>query len=1341
MNFANHLCTIYHPVYALSVRIKFGNHTTIVNYQTYRQQLFKVYWALANIEQMAVLGPVCVVLFLKLLIFSNLANAGGKMKDMNLNSTENFTIECDSLVTGSLCDSLTLSQIAGNSTQATHVYIDIKIPQLLLSGTVEFEYHESVTITGRSTVISCQERNSGLMFANVTEKVTVVNIVLTNCGHTDGKLMYYYAFCLLQCRDIYFNNVSAVKNRGTAVSIQNHQGGTVYFSNCSFIENSIASDENNENRGGGGIYIGDFDHDPSIPTMYYFIKCRFVGNIPHTRFYYYLYTNEVGQSISGYGRGGGVFLSFQSKLTNIEAAFTECIFSGNKGFLGGGLAVVIQGDEKERTGNISVTVNNSLFEANGCSSENQTGHGGGAHLCFSTKSRLKLSHNRIYFTNVTFSRNCAAIGGGVYFYSNHRESKKELNSIIFENCTFIENKAYIGTALVFTPNIFDRLTEGFLLVPILKYCRFMSNVHIQSKTAFSTGTLYSSQYTIKFTGHTMFYNNSGTALYIVNGLADFSVGNVTFLSNRGVRGGALALIGKASLIVGRKGNYSFINNTAVDRGGAIYVLMIDRLDYALSKSCFMKYHNTKRNPISNWKAIDMMFLGNRASANKGHAIFATSLYPCQVINNGTTCKSDYVVANISDVFSVRNIKFDDNPKPQVATEGGSLHHNGNLPLQIIPGENYNHGVTLSDDLGNLVEATLQASISNTSDVALSSEFSSCLSDEITLKGELNQSALLSLQTISLRQTFIEFEVKLLDCPPGFIIERRKCVCNAHLYSGFLRCDSNSFHGFLHSGFWTGLVKDKFSGRTELATGFCPSGFCDYNGSKVSTLGIKLPKNVSLLDKAICGKSRTGVLCGECREGYTTYFHSPNFLCKPTDPALCKVGWLFYILSELVPVTVVFITVLVLNVSFTSGAVNGFILFSQLITSLNINADGLAFPNSTAEIFIVTGYQVLYGVFNLDYFSTETISFCLWNGASALDMIAFKYITITYALLLVAVIIWFMNKCGGRCLGKWYRITKLKSSVIHGITTFLVICYAQCVNVSLTLLIRHHYIAKAGSDLDVPDIVWLNGNLVYFSGKHLLYALPALFCLITIGILPPIFLLSYPLLNKILSFFGLEGSKFIKFMSQRLPISSLKPLFDSFQGCFKDNLRFFAGLYFLYRWIGLAVNASVSNYITYYTTVEILLLCVLALHAICQPYTRRAHNIVDTLLFTDLAIINAISIANYYRNQNYVVNLPLINISFMVQLVLIYLPMCVMIAYVLIQTCKRSTFCVSYSEAFVRNISSSKILKLRSFMRFNNGRSSGEYDSNYDDELPHRLVADADYRNFEESEADAREPCY
>ena len=302
------------------------------------------------------------------------------------------------------------------------------------------------------------------------------------------------------------------------------------------------------------------------------------------------------------------------------------------------------------------------------------------------------------------------------------------------------------------------------------------------------------------------------------------------------------------------------------------------------------------------------------------------------------------------------------------------------------------------------------------------------------------------------------------------------------------------------------------------------------------------------------------------------------------------------------------------------------------------------------------------------------------------------------------------------------------------------------NVSLTLLRRYQYTPQAGSKLKASGVVLLNGNLVYFSGRHLLYALPALVCMLTIGVLPPIILLTYPLFNKVMAFLGLERSKPIKFIPHKLPIySSLKPLLDSFQGCFKDNLRFFAGLYFLYRWIGLIVSASTSSYSTFFTVVEILLLCVLALHAICQPYIKRAHNIVDTLLLTDLAIVNAISFANYYTNGQKVYKTTSINAAIAIQLVLIYLPMVIMVMYILTVLCKHSLHGsskhdnVSLSEgSLTSSISSGKVYKLRSFLHSLNGETG----SNKEDELPHRLIADIDdieYRRFEDNDCTSSIP--
>ena len=1248
---------------------------------------------------------------------------------------QNFTIDCSSAnMDSSQCDCLTLNEISMMTSEVSRVNITINKSKFLQTGNVEFRCKEWLIISGESTVISCTESNSGLSFRKIN-KLTITNIMVTNCSvSTSRTAIYYHALCLLQCRDITFTNVNVTGNNATGVSILHHQGGTVNFTNCNFIGNSITNveEESKTVRGGGGIYIGNFNQDPSVLTAYYFVNCLFSRNIARTRFYHFVFTDELGQTISGFGRGGGVFLAFEHPLTDIYVEFSNCTFLENSGFLGGGLSVEVEGDDRIEARNISVVVEDSVFEANGCNPDIPSGSGGGVHLNFNTVNKQRLSLSRFHLVNVKFSNNCAELGGGAYFFSDHRESNEDGNALTFENCTFNGNQAHTGNAIDLTLNIFDRLADGFLLTPTIKDCRFLSNINTHSlttDTTFGTGTLYSSQYSIIFEGHTEFFNNSGTALYMVNGFADFSDGSVTFNYNNGIRGGAVALIGLSFLLVGTETKCLFANNTAVDRGGAIFSLMYDKHDYTVSRSCFIRYFDSNdRNriiPVREWNAT-IEFTGNRARAGVGHAIFTTSLYPCQVVNNGTRSRPYYTVVNITDVFAVRRITFDQDTQfqPQVATEGAALYHDRDSPLQVIPGEQFNHRVTLSDDLGNPVEATFQASINNNPSIKVDSAFSLCLSDQITLKGPPRQGAQLFLQTASSRQTHIELEIQLKSCPPGFILKEDECVCFAHLYTGFLKCDTNTLHSYLISGFWTGVISDENDpNKTELVTGICPPGYCDYNGSDIARPSIKLPQSISLLDKVICGRSRTGVLCGDCRKGYTSHFHSPNFFCKPVEPILCQVGWIFYILSELVPVTVVFLLVLILNISFTSGAINGFILFSQLIYSLNID---VSFHSNSV---LMEAYKVIYGFFNLDYFNVETLSFCLWTNASALDMIAFKYVTIVYAFVLIVTVVWFMNKYAGRCLGKWYRITKLKSSVIHGITTFLVICYAQCVNVSLTLLVGYRYRPKVGSQLKAPGVVWLNGNLGYFSVRHLLYALPALACMLTIGVLPPVFLLSYPLINKVLSFLGFEGSKPILFVSRTLSAHNLKPLLDSFQGCFKDNLRFFAGLYFLYRWISLIVNASTSNRGTFFITVEILLLCVLALHATCQPYTKKVHNIVDTLLFTNLTIINGISFANYHQKQTQqdtVSKSTSFSMSVVLQLILVYIPAAVLMFYILFKLCKcfLKHKIKKIEEQEIENTTSSKVNKLK--LIFINSLSSTRGDSKgskEDEELPHRLVAD------------------
>ncbi len=82
-------------------------------------------------------------------------------------------------------------------------------------------------------------------------------------------------------------------------------------------------------------------------------------------------------------------------------------------------------------------------------------------------------------------------------------------------------------------------------------------------------------------------------------------------------------------------------------------------------------------------------------------------------------------------------------------------------------------------------------------------------------------------------------------------------------------------------------------------------------------------NISVLETLVCSDHRTGILCSNCFSVYASNYHSNTHECKKSN---CRWGWLLYIVSEIIPVTLFFIVVMVLSINFTEGAINGVVLF-------------------------------------------------------------------------------------------------------------------------------------------------------------------------------------------------------------------------------------------------------------------------------------------------------------------------------------------------------------------------------------------------------------------------------
>lgn len=306
------------------------------------------------------------------------------------------------------------------------------------------------------------------------------------------------------------------------------------------------------------------------------------------------------------------------------------------------------------------------------------------------------------------------------------------------------------------------------------------------------------------------------------------------------------------------------------------------------------------------------------------------------------------------------------------------------------------------------------------------------------------------------------------------------------------------------------------------------------------------------------------------------------------------------------------------------------------------------------------------MFNLDFFTLERLSFCLWENATTLDMYAMKYVSIVYSLCLVLCTVALLNckfKTLQKCLRRLRRADPdIGTSIIHGLSGFLVMCYSQCTYISLQILTPATLYEKGW--VEFKTVSFYDGTLDYMRGRHLLYALPALMFVVFMVILPPLLLISYPLCYRVFSFLHIEESKFAKVLCKIIPLEKFRAFFDSFQASFKDKFRFFSGLYFMYRLLALVAFAYFQNLSHFYTVVEIQFLVILAVHAWVQPHKVAWHNKLDAFIFATLAVINSLTLYNYVQvTSNYHSHFDyIVDAVSIIQAVICYLPIFYMVVY-------------------------------------------------------------------------------
>ena len=417
-------------------------------------------------------------------------------------------------------------------------------------------------------------------------------------------------------------------------------------------------------------------------------------------------------------------------------------------------------------------------------------------------------------------------------------------------------------------------------------------------------------------------------------------------------------------------------------------------------------------------------------------------------------------------------------------------------------------------------------------------------------------------------------VNLQRCPIGFIFNKliKSCICDPMLVMnniiGDRECDINDQTILRPVNSWISATTHK-NFQTYHISLHCPFHCCLPHSSH---LNFSTPNSQ-------CQFNRSGLLCGHCQQGLSTVFSSSH--CKT-----CSDIYLLLIIPIIVFGFILVILLFILNLTVTDGAVNGFILYANIIS---INTP-ILFPN----VNHFTPAYTFISLANLDL----GIQTCFYNGmddyAKMWLQLAFPFYLIFIATLIIIT---------SRYSTKIQRLTARRALPV--LATLFLLSYTKILRMVSSVLFFYSTITHLPSKH--TTLVWsVDANVPLFGVR---FTILFILCLILFLILVPF--------NVILLF--------TRTLSRFRYINKFKPLLDAYQGPYKIKFYYWTGLQLLIRVIFFGTSSLDRNLSL---TVGIALFSLIGgIQGVLKPFKNEYKNFQEQVFLMNITILYAFLLYN------------------------------------------------------------------------------------------------------------------